>query len=111
MEAKMVDDTKLRFDQSRLIRLTLWTEVVGTFRGLHSNDSNTYVKIEDEVLVFPRESLESMIIQRRLLSSLVGLKIGILRCDELMRPILVRTLNQCVERCPESTPDSTTQQP
>ena len=111
MEAKMVDDTKLRFDQSRLIRLTLWTEVVGTFRGLHSNDSNTYVKIEDKVLVFPRNSLESKIIQRRLLSSLVGLKIGILRCDELMRPILVRTLNQRIEKCPKSTPDSTTQQP
>ena len=107
----MVGVTKLRVDQSRLIRLTLWTEVVGTFRGLYSNDSYTYVKIDDKLLVFPRESLESKIVQRRLLSSPVGLKIGILRCDELMKPILVRTLNQGVGRCPESTLDSTAQLP
>ena len=107
----MVDVTKLQVNQSRLIRLTLWTEVVGTFRGLHSNDSYTYVKIDDKLLVFPRESLESKIIQRKLLSSPVGLKIGILRCDELMKPILVRTLNQCGGRCLKSTPDLITQRP
>ena len=107
----MVGDAKMRFDPSKLIHLTLWTEVVGTFHGLHSNDTYTYVKIDNKLLIFPRNSLESKIIQRRLLSSLVGLKIGILRCDELMRPILVRTLNQRVERYPESTPDSTTQLP
>ena len=107
----MVGDAKLRFDQSKLIRLTLWTEVVGTFYGLHSNNSYTDVKIDNHLLIFPRKSLESKIAQRKLLSSAVGLKIGILRCDELMKPIIVRNLNQRGDRCPKSTPDSITQQP
>ena len=85
---------KLELGQSRTIHLTFWTEIVGIFRGISSDDYYTYIKIDDKVLFFPRESRESKLVQYKLNSKSMGRKLGILYCDEPTRPILIRTFNE-----------------
>ena len=87
---------KLELGQSRTIYLKCWTEIVGIFRGISSDDSYTYIKINDKVLFFPRESRESKLVQHKLSSKSIGQKLGILYCDEPTRPILIRTFNEGV---------------
>jgi len=72
------------------VRLPPWSEIVGTFYGLFEDEGFTYVKINDKLLSFPKESIDSEIICGKLNSALIGCKIGILRCDE--RPLLIRII-------------------
>lgn len=69
-------------EHSDKIHLPLWTEIVGTFHGLFADDRFTYVKVNDKLLSFPKESMESEIIRDKLNNALIGRKIGLLRCDE-----------------------------
>lgn len=85
---------ELAYKQSKLMHLAVWTEIVGIFRDISSDDSCTYVQINDKVLSFPKETLESKLIHHKLNSRLIGSKIGILRCDEPTRPISIRTFNE-----------------
>jgi hypothetical protein len=78
----------------KLVKPTLWTEIVGIFHELSSNGSYTYVKIGNNIIFFPKESLESKIVHNRLCRKLIGQKIGLLRCDEPNTPVLIRVINR-----------------
>jgi len=64
------------------MRLPFWSEIVGTFQGLFTDDGFVYVRINNKLLSFSKESMESEILRNKLDNALVGQKIGVLRCDE-----------------------------
>ena len=74
--------------------LPLWTEIVGVFCRVLSDDSYLYVKIENKLLCFAKESVESNIVQEKLRHDLIGRKIGLLRTDEPMKPLRVRVIDK-----------------
>jgi hypothetical protein len=72
----------------------LWTEVVGVFCELFSDDSCIYVRISNRLLCFPRESIESDIVRGKLSQELIGRKIGLLRTGERMKPLRMRLIDK-----------------
>jgi hypothetical protein len=74
------------------VRLTSWSEVVGTFHRVFADNHFTYVKINDKTLSFPKESQESEIIQTKL-KSLIGRRIGILKTDLIDWPLRIRLID------------------
>lgn len=76
--------------QLQLANLTLWTEVVGVFYDFSSDESCIYVKIGSKTLCLPKESIESEIAMDKLHQGLIGQKIGLLRTDKRMKPLVVR---------------------
>jgi hypothetical protein len=80
--------------QLQSVNLPLWTEVVGVFNGLSSDDSRIYVNIGNKTLCLPKESIESEIELDKLHQGLIGQKIGLLRTDEPMKQLVVRLIDK-----------------
>jgi hypothetical protein len=59
-----------------------------------SNDSWIYVKIGNKTLCLPKESFESEMAMDRLHQGLIGQKIGLLRTDEPMKPLVVGLIDE-----------------
>lgn len=74
------------------MRLPFWSEIVGTFQGLFTDDGFVYVRINNKLLSFSKESMESEILRNKLDNALVGQKIGVLRCDE--GPLQIRIVKR-----------------
>jgi len=79
------------------IYLTLWAEVVGIFQGISSDDLYTYVEIDNKLLLFPRESMESRIILNKLNRALIGKKIAMLKTDSPQQPIIIKPFTVTTE--------------
>ena len=75
------------------IRLETWSEIIGTFQGLSSDDYFTHVRIGGKVLLFFNDSEEAATLRRGLKDEWIGLRVGILRTGESARPLLVRILD------------------
>lgn len=71
-----------------------WSELVGRFVRLEIGKSQVSVVLSCGVghiiLSFPTESSESETLQRELSSVKPGIKVGLLRTDDMSRPLLVR---------------------
>ena len=80
--------------QLQFINLHLWTEVVGVFNGLSSDDSRIYVRIGNKTLCLPKESTEAETALDMLRRCLIGQKIGLLRTDEPMKLLVVRLIDR-----------------
>lgn len=72
--------------------LTRWSEVIGTYYGLHSDDCYVYVKVAGKIIAFANASEEASAVKRILQTFLIGEKIGMLRTDDNLRPILIRRI-------------------
>ena len=73
----------------KAIYLLPWCEVIGIYRGLFTDDDYLYLKIDNKVLSFPKNSDEAIYLQERLDTKLVGRKIAVLRTDIHKKPLLV----------------------
>ena len=83
----------LELKRIKITHLQVWTEVVGTFCGFTSDSVYVYLKIDDILLLFPRESRESQSIVKKLGSKVVGQKVGLLRYDNSIQSLLVRIIH------------------
>lgn len=72
----------------------LWAEAIGVFNGLSSDDSRIYIKIGNKTLCLPIASIESEAALDNLHRGLIGRKIGLLRTDEPMKPLVVRLIDR-----------------
>jgi hypothetical protein len=76
--------------------LQAWTEHVGRFVKLETGESQVSVVMscgaENVTLSFPRGDLESQTSQRELSSCKLGIRIALIKTDELSRPLLVRKI-------------------
>ena len=80
--------------EPQAVRLPLWSEVVGVFNGLSSDDSRIYINIGNKKLYIPKESIESETAVDNLHQGLIGHKIGLLHTDEPMKPLVVRLIDR-----------------
>jgi len=74
--------------------LSVWTEVIGPIHELSANDSYVCVKIGNKLLCFPPKSQEAEILLRKLTKELRGRKVGLLRTDDRIKPLLVRLIDR-----------------
>ena len=80
--------------QVRSTNLPLWSEAVGIFKRLSSDNSHIYVEIGNKLLCFPKKSAESSIARQKLRHELTGQKIGLLLTDDRTRPLHVRVIDK-----------------
>jgi len=74
------------------VQLTPFCEVVGTYGGLYADDDCLHVKIGDKTLVFPKGSKEAKTLREKLVDSILGHVVGVLKTDIPVEPIRLRIL-------------------
>lgn len=74
------------------VHLQIWSEVVGTYKGLFVTDYDLQVRISNEVLSFPKDSDEALYVQENL-GGVIGRKIGILKTDVPEKPLCIRLVD------------------
>jgi hypothetical protein len=72
--------------------LSVWTEVTGTLHELSVNDSYVCIQIGNKILCFPLKSQEAEILLRKTTKELTDRKVGLLRTDDRIKPLLVRLI-------------------
>jgi hypothetical protein len=80
--------------QRQSVKLHEWTEIIGVFNELCSDDSMIYIEIGNKTLCLPKGSIESEAVSNKLHQSLIGHKIGLLRTDKPMKPVVVRLIGK-----------------
>ena len=73
----------------KAIYLLPWFEVIGIFTGLFTDNYYIYLKIDNKVLSFPKDSDEAIYLKEKLDTVLVGRKIAILQTDIHKKHLLV----------------------
>jgi len=76
------------------VTISVWTEVIGTVHEFSANDSCVCVQIGNKLLCFPLKSQEAEILLNKLGKELRGHKVGLLRTDDWIRPLLVRLMDK-----------------
>lgn len=75
------------------LQLHLWTECVGTYRGLFRDQNLTCVKLGSFVIQFDDGSRQARAVQEALEEVRIGSRVGLLRTDSLESPLRVRVVS------------------
>ena len=70
-----------------------WFELIGTYNGLEIDEYFVYIKIDDKVVSFSKDSEEALYVQEKLDSSVVGRKIGVLKTDLQEKLVRIRLVD------------------
>ena len=80
---------------SRLEKFHLgaWVEIIGELLEISSDEYSIYLKIDNKVLSFLKESIEAKYLQQILDDSVIGRKIAVLRTDISEKPLFIRLVD------------------